>query len=73
MPRSAVIRSMVLNHIVHHRAHTIVYIRLTEMNLNEAAAALERSSRTADRHRAFTRAWLSAAQRHRVTKRTAAG
>src|SRR4051812_34543054 len=26
MPRSAVVRSMVLNHLMHHRAHIIVYL-----------------------------------------------
>ena len=28
MPRAAVIRGFVLNHLVHHRAHLIVYLRL---------------------------------------------
>lgn len=31
MPRAAVIRSMVLNHIMHHRAHLIVYLRLNDV------------------------------------------
>jgi uncharacterized damage-inducible protein DinB len=31
MPRSAVIRSMVLNHLIHHRAHLIVYLRLNDV------------------------------------------
>ncbi|MCA9101008.1 MAG: DinB family protein [Planctomycetales bacterium] len=28
MPRAGVIRSFVLNHLIHHRAHLIVYLRL---------------------------------------------
>ena len=28
MPRSAVIRSFVINHLIHHRAHLLVYLRL---------------------------------------------
>jgi uncharacterized damage-inducible protein DinB len=28
MPRSSVVRTWVLNHIIHHRAHLIVYLRL---------------------------------------------
>jgi uncharacterized damage-inducible protein DinB len=28
MPRSAVLRSFVLNHAIHHRAHLCVYLRL---------------------------------------------
>jgi uncharacterized damage-inducible protein DinB len=31
MPRSAVIRSMVLNHLIHHRTHLIVYLRLNDV------------------------------------------
>ena len=31
MPRSAVIRSMVLNHLVHHRAILLVYLRLNDI------------------------------------------
>jgi uncharacterized damage-inducible protein DinB len=31
MPRSAVIRSFVLNHSVHHRAHLCVYLRLNDI------------------------------------------
>jgi uncharacterized damage-inducible protein DinB len=31
MPRSAVVRGMVLNHLVHHRAHLIVYLRLNDI------------------------------------------
>ena len=31
MPRSAVIRSVVLNHIIHHRAHLCVYLRLNDI------------------------------------------
>ncbi len=31
MPRSAVIRSFVLNHIIHHRAHLCVYLRLNDI------------------------------------------
>ena len=31
MPRSAVIRSMVLNHLIHHRSHLIVYLRLNDV------------------------------------------
>ena len=31
MPRSAVVRSMVLNHIVHHRAILCVYLRLNDI------------------------------------------
>jgi uncharacterized damage-inducible protein DinB len=31
MPRSAVIRSMVLNHLMHHRAHLLVYLRLNDV------------------------------------------
>jgi uncharacterized damage-inducible protein DinB len=27
MPRSAVVRGMVLNHLMHHRAHLLVYLR----------------------------------------------
>jgi uncharacterized damage-inducible protein DinB len=31
LPRAAVIRSMVLNHIIHHRAHLLVYLRLNDV------------------------------------------
>ena len=31
MPRSAVVRSMILNHLMHHRAHIIVYLRLNDI------------------------------------------
>jgi uncharacterized damage-inducible protein DinB len=31
MPRTAVIRSMVLNHLMHHRAHLCVYLRLNDI------------------------------------------
>ncbi len=31
MPRSAVIRSFVLNHLIHHRAHLCVYLRLNDL------------------------------------------
>jgi uncharacterized damage-inducible protein DinB len=31
MPRSAAIRSFVLNHIIHHRAHVCVYLRLNDI------------------------------------------
>jgi uncharacterized damage-inducible protein DinB len=31
MPRSAVVRSMVLNHLMHHRAHLLVYLRLNDV------------------------------------------
>jgi uncharacterized damage-inducible protein DinB len=31
MPRSAVVRGMVLNHLMHHRAHIIVYLRLNDV------------------------------------------
>ena len=31
MPRSAVVRGMVLNHIIHHRAHLCVYFRLNDI------------------------------------------
>ena len=31
MPRAAVIRSMVLNHLMHHRAHLCVYLRLNDI------------------------------------------
>ncbi len=31
MPRSAVIRSFVLNHLIHHRAHLCVYLRLNDI------------------------------------------
>jgi uncharacterized damage-inducible protein DinB len=31
MPRSAVVRSFVLNHMIHHRAHLCVYLRLNDI------------------------------------------
>lgn len=31
MPRAAVIRSFVLNHLIHHRAHLCVYLRLNDI------------------------------------------
>lgn len=31
MPRSAMIRSYILNHIIHHRAHLCVYLRLNDI------------------------------------------
>ena len=31
MPRAAVIRSLVLNHLIHHRAHVCVYLRLNDI------------------------------------------
>ena len=31
MPRMAVLRSMVLNHMIHHRAHLCVYLRLNNV------------------------------------------
>jgi uncharacterized damage-inducible protein DinB len=31
MPRSAVVRGMVLNHLIHHRAHLCVYLRLNNL------------------------------------------
>jgi uncharacterized damage-inducible protein DinB len=31
LPRSAVVRSMVLNHLMHHRAHLLVYLRLNDV------------------------------------------
>jgi uncharacterized damage-inducible protein DinB len=31
MPRSAVVRSFVLNHLIHHRAHLCVYLRLNDV------------------------------------------
>ncbi len=31
LPRGAVIRNMVLNHIMHHRAHICVYLRLNDL------------------------------------------
>jgi uncharacterized damage-inducible protein DinB len=31
MPRAAVVRGMVLNHLVHHRAHLCVYLRLNDI------------------------------------------
>lgn len=31
MPRAAVIRSFVMNHVIHHRAHLCVYLRLNDV------------------------------------------
>jgi uncharacterized damage-inducible protein DinB len=31
MPRAAVLRGMVLNHLIHHRAHLCVYLRLNDI------------------------------------------
>jgi uncharacterized damage-inducible protein DinB len=31
MPRAAVVRGMVLNHLMHHRTHIIVYLRLNDI------------------------------------------
>ena len=31
MPRAAVVRSVVLNHLIHHRAHLCVYLRLNDI------------------------------------------
>ena len=31
MPRSAVVRSFVMNHLIHHRAHLCVYLRLNDI------------------------------------------
>jgi uncharacterized damage-inducible protein DinB len=31
MPRSAVVRGVVLNHMIHHRAHLCVYLRLNDI------------------------------------------
>ena len=31
MPRAAVVRNMVLNHLMHHRAHLCVYLRLNDI------------------------------------------
>jgi uncharacterized damage-inducible protein DinB len=31
MPRAAVVRGMVLNHLMHHRAHLCVYLRLNDI------------------------------------------
>jgi uncharacterized damage-inducible protein DinB len=31
MPRSAMVRSFVLNHLIHHRAHLCVYLRLNDI------------------------------------------
>ena len=33
MPRAAVVRSFVLNHMIHHRAHLCVYLRLNDVSL----------------------------------------
>jgi uncharacterized damage-inducible protein DinB len=31
MPRAAVVRGFVLNHLIHHRAHLCVYLRLNDV------------------------------------------
>lgn len=31
MPRSAVIRGFIISHIIHHRAHLLVYLRLNDI------------------------------------------
>jgi uncharacterized damage-inducible protein DinB len=31
MPRVAVLRSMVMNHMIHHRAELVVYLRLLDV------------------------------------------
>jgi uncharacterized damage-inducible protein DinB len=31
LPRTAVVRSIVLNHLIHHRAHLCVYLRLNDV------------------------------------------
>lgn len=31
MPRAAMIRSFVINHLIHHRAHLCVYLRLNDV------------------------------------------
>jgi uncharacterized damage-inducible protein DinB len=31
MPRAAVVRGMILNHLIHHRAHLCVYLRLNDI------------------------------------------
>jgi uncharacterized damage-inducible protein DinB len=31
MPRAAVLRSFVLNHMIHHRGHLCVYLRLNDV------------------------------------------
>jgi uncharacterized damage-inducible protein DinB len=31
LPRAAMIRSFVLNHLIHHRAHLCVYLRLNDI------------------------------------------
>jgi len=33
MPRAAVIRTFVLNHLIHHRAHLCVYLRLNDVDV----------------------------------------
>ncbi len=35
MPRAAIIRSFVLNHLIHHRAHLCVYLRLNDITVPE--------------------------------------
>jgi uncharacterized damage-inducible protein DinB len=31
MPRAAVVRGMIMNHLMHHRAHLLVYLRLNDI------------------------------------------
>jgi uncharacterized damage-inducible protein DinB len=33
MPRAAVVRGVVLNHLIHHRAHLCVYLRLNDISV----------------------------------------
>ena len=35
LPRAAVIRSFVLNHLIHHRAHLCLYLRLNDISVPE--------------------------------------
>ncbi len=35
MPRVAIIRSFILNHLIHHRAHLCVYLRLNDVTVPE--------------------------------------
>ncbi len=39
LPRAAIIRSFVLNHTIHHRAHLIVYLRLNGVEVPEMYGA----------------------------------
>ena len=54
LPRLAVVRSMVLSHLVHHRGQLTVYLRLHDVPL----PAMYRPER---RHGSVMRAWVSAA------------